>query len=228
MALSRRLARMMGGDLRVASTPGHGTTFTLSLPAIEPSLGGAPTAVDPTHAGNAAPDASGAPAAEGLPEADIARPLAGVRVLVAEDGPDNVRLYLRQLGRAGADVRVAANGREAVALAQAAAVGVLDAPFDLILMDVQMPVLDGLEATRRLRALGFTLPVIAVTASTGAEERARCFEAGCTSFLEKPVRQADLVSACVRATRNGRVARARAPQAGSAPELAIRDPAPLP
>ena len=63
--------------------------------------------------------------ASGQPKEDPAPPLAGFRILVAEDGPDNVRLYLRQLGRAGADVRVAANGREAVALAQAAAVGVL-------------------------------------------------------------------------------------------------------
>ncbi len=185
MALSRRLARMMGGDLRVASTPGHGTTFTLSLPAIAPSLGDAPPVVDIAH------DAK----ADSAPEADPALPLAGFRILVAEDGPDNVRLYLRQLGRAGADVRVAANGREAVALAQAGAVGVLDAPFDLILMDVQMPVLDGLEATRRLRALGFTVPVVAVTAAAGDEERARCMAAGCDGFLEKPVRQADLIAA---------------------------------
>ena len=185
MALSRRLARMMGGDLRVASTPGHGTTFTLSLPAIAPSLGDAPPVVDIAH------DAK----ADSAPEADPALPLAGFRILVAEDGPDNVRLYLRQLGRAGADVRVAANGREAVALAQAGAVGVLDAPFDLMLMDVQMPVLDGLEATRRLRALGFTVPVVAVTAAAGDEERARCMAAGCDGFLEKPVRQADLIAA---------------------------------
>jgi len=185
MALSRRLARMMGGDLRVASTPGHGTTFTLSLPAVAPSLADAPPVVDLASEANT----------EATPEAAPALPLAGVRILVAEDGPDNVRLYLRQLGRAGADVRVAANGREAVALAQAGAVGVLDAPFDLILMDVQMPVLDGLEATRRLRALGFTVPVVAVTAAAGDGERARCMASGCDGFLEKPVRQADLIAA---------------------------------
>lgn len=197
MALSRRLARMMGGDLRVASTPGHGTTFTLSLPAIAPSLGDAPPVVEIAHEAKADP----------APEADPAPPLAGFRILVAEDGPDNVRLYLRQLGRAGAEVRVAANGREAVALAQAASAGVLDAPFDLILMDVQMPVLDGLEATRRLRALGFTVPVVAVTAAAGDEERARCMAAGCDGFLEKPVRQADLVSAA----RTAILARRQAP-----------------
>lgn len=201
MALSRRLARMMGGDLRVASTPGHGTTFTLSLPAVTPSLGDAPPVID------IAPDATPDPTPGATPCADPALPLAGFRILVAEDGPDNVRLYLRQLGRAGADVRVAANGREAVALAQAGAVGVLDAPFDLILMDVQMPVLDGLEATRRLRALGFNVPVVAVTAAAGEEERARCMAAGCDGFLEKPVRQADLIAAA----RTAILARRQAP-----------------
>ena len=234
MALSRRLARMMGGDLRVASTPGHGTTFTLSLPAIAPSLGDAPPVVEIAH--EATSGATNEPPCEasGQPEEDPAPPLAGFRILVAEDGPDNVRLYLRQLGRAGADVRVAANGREAVALAQAAAVGVLDAPFDLILMDVQMPVLDGLEATRRLRALGFTVPVVAVTAAAGDEERARCLAAGCDGFLEKPVRQADLISAARAAAVRGRASRAHAEPhgAGSAAghllEAAVLDPHPLP
>ena len=232
MALSRRLARMMGGDLRVASTPGHGTTFTLSLPAIAPSLGDAPPVVEIAHDGASDAAASGAPGADR--EGDLAPPLAGFRILVAEDGPDNVRLYLRQLGRAGADVRVASNGREAVALAQAAAVGVLDAPFDLVLMDVQMPVLDGLEATRRLRALGFTVPVVAVTAAAGEEERARCLAAGCDGFLEKPVRQADLIAAARAAALRGRASAGpeHAPGAGSGlghpPEAAVRDPHPMP
>ena len=232
MALSRRLARMMGGDLRVASTPGHGTTFTLSLPAIASSLGDAPPVVEIAYDGASDAAASGAPGADR--EGDLAPPLAGFRILVAEDGPDNVRLYLRQLGRAGADVRVASNGREAVALAQAAAVGVLDAPFDLILIDVQMPVLDGLEATRRLRALGFTVPVVAVTAAAGEEERARCLAAGCDGFLEKPVRQADLIAAARAAALRGRAARSSgsAPGAGTVlghpHEAAIRDPHPLP
>ena len=232
MALSRRLARMMGGDLRVASTPGHGTTFTLSLPAVAPSLGDAPPVVEIAHDGASDAAASAAPGAER--EGDLALPLAGFRILVAEDGPDNVRLYLRQLGRAGADVRVASNGREAVALAQAAAVGVLDAPFDLILMDVQMPVLDGLEATRRLRALGFTVPVVAVTAAAGEEERARCLAAGCDGFLEKPVRHAELVMAARSAALRGRAARSSGNSRGAGPvlghpqEAVVRDPHPLP
>ena len=232
MALSRRLARMMGGDLRVASTPGHGTTFTLSLPAIAPSLGDAPPVVEIAHDGASDAAASGAPGADR--EGELAPPLAGFRILVAEDGPDNVRLYLRQLGRAGADVRVASNGREAVALAQAAAVGVLDAPFDLILMDVQMPVLDGLEATRRLRALGFTVPVVAVTAAAGEAERARCLAAGCDGFLEKPVRHAELVMAVRSAALRGRAARSSGNARGAGPilghpqEAVVRDPHPLP
>ena len=192
MALSRRLARMMGGDLRVASTPGHGTTFTLSLPSVEPE-----------HAtdGHEAPVTTAAATAGGTAPS---RPLAGLRILVAEDGPDNVRLYLRQLGDAGADVRVAANGREAVALAQAAAVGVLDAPFDVVLMDMQMPIVDGLEATRRLRALGFGVPIVAVTASAGDVERDRCFTAGCDGFLAKPFRRAELIEAARAAALRGR------------------------
>jgi CheY-like chemotaxis protein/HPt (histidine-containing phosphotransfer) domain-containing protein len=110
--------------------------------------------------------------------------LAG-RVLLAEDGPDNQQLILFVLQRAGLAAELARNGREAVEKAvEAWSHG---HPYDLILMDMQMPELDGYSATRHLRAAGYTHPVIALTAHALNEERAACLAAGCDDFASKPL-----------------------------------------
>ena len=113
------------------------------------------------------------------------------RILLAEDDQDHQPLLSMMLRKAGSEVTVAEDGEAAVRLASAAR----DAgfPFDMIVMDVQMPVLDGLAATRELRERGFAGPIIALTARAVSTDRDRCLAAGCDDFLSKPVTRGKLV-----------------------------------
>ena len=116
-------------------------------------------------------------------------------MLLVEDGPDNQRLIAYLLRKAGAEVVVAENGQaaiEQVVPAAALAEGKKPArfaPFDVILMDIQMPVMDGYEATRRLRALGYTGRIVALTAHAMSQDRQQCLDAGCDAYLAKPIEQ---------------------------------------
>jgi CheY-like chemotaxis protein len=107
------------------------------------------------------------------------------RVLVAEDNRDNQRVISLRLKMAGAEVEIAPNGQAAIDLACVAR----DAgrPFDLVLMDMQMPILDGYEATRELRAQGFLQPIVALTAHAMPEDRLECLRFGCNEYVSKPV-----------------------------------------
>jgi CheY-like chemotaxis protein len=120
-----------------------------------------------------------------------AQVLAGCRVLLAEDAVENQRLLALILRKAGAEVTVVEHGQAAVQAAlQAHQEG---QPFDLILMDMQMPVMDGYSAVQQLRAEGYPGPIIALTAHAMSEDRQKCLQAGCNDYMSKPIPQAKLL-----------------------------------
>jgi signal transduction histidine kinase/DNA-binding NarL/FixJ family response regulator len=180
LAISQRLAALLGGNITVASTPGKGSTFMVRVEPgplkAEELLQGVNESVLPRPTWKPAPTGAVSLAA---------------RILLVEDGPDNQRLISLHLRKAGAKVEIAANGRigvDKVFAAQRAGT-----PFDLILMDMQMPELDGYGATTELRARGVHLPVIALTAHAMADDRIKCINAGCTEYLTKPIDKAMLL-----------------------------------
>lgn len=111
--------------------------------------------------------------------------LEGRRVLIVEDSPDNLRLLTLILTRAGAHPSAVENGRLAVDAVRTAIEA--NRPFEAILLDMQMPVMDGYSAAREIRKLGFNGPLLAVTADTTERARIGCLEAGCDEYLTKPV-----------------------------------------
>ena len=172
LAISWRLARLLGGAISLASRKHVGTTFTVSIPVG--NLAGVRRLTD-VMAAVQKRNRAAAPAETGLRG----------RVLLAEDSADNQRLICAYLRNAGAEVEVAENGRVAVdAVAAAEEAG---RPFDLVLMDCQMPEMDGYAATSALRSRGWRGAVIALTANAMDHERDRCMDAGCDHFLTKPV-----------------------------------------
>jgi CheY-like chemotaxis protein len=182
LALSRQLAHMLGGDLVAQSVPGAGTTFTLTLPRTATPAEELMTAwPSQPHSG-----AVGEPAR---------LPLEGVQVLLAEDGPDSARLCRHFLERAGASVTVACDGRQALAFLRAAEAGVFEDPFDVVLMDMDMPIMDGMQAVQAIRSGGSQIPVIALTAHAGDEVRARCLAGGFSDYLAKPADRRTLLAA---------------------------------
>lgn len=166
LAITRRLARLMGGETGAVSEPGRGSTFWFTA-QLEPGHGllsrVASARIDEV-------------------DAELRRRWAGLRVLLVDDTPINREIASEMLQSLGLDVGMAASGREAVDRAREVA-------HTLILMDVQMPQMDGLEATRRIRALPGrqTTPIVAITASALDEDRRACLAAGMSGVLTKPV-----------------------------------------
>lgn len=160
LAISKHLVELMGGSIQVASEAGQGADFWFDVPM---------------------------PLSAGL--AQVARPqsaatgVEGARVLLAEDHPINQQIMCAILRQAGAEVRVVDNGEQAVE-------AMFQGEFDIVLMDCQMPLMSGYDATRRIRAResnGQHIPIVAITANAFAENKEKCLEAGMDDFLAKPV-----------------------------------------
>jgi PAS domain S-box-containing protein len=189
LVISKRLAEMLGGDITVTSIPRKGSVFSFTLDVGTPSS-------TPAGKPEAAPDVAVSDEMEYV--YDPTKKLT-CRLLLAEDGPDNQRLLSHILRKAGAEVMLAENGQAAVEL-------VLDArrqgaDFDLILMDMQMPILDGYDATKRLRSTGFETPIVALTAHAMTSDRDKCLAAGCNNYLTKPIDRAQLLNMVARYAR---------------------------
>ena len=167
LAISRSIAQALGGELTMTSRLGAGSTFSIEIDA----------------SGQTAKNDDGGwhgPQTAACPAAKPAVSLASRRILVVEDNQFNRKLIKLSLERLGAAVELAENGQAGVELALAGS-------FDLILMDMQMPVMDGHTAVERLRAAEYRVPIVALTAHALDEEREKCLAAGCNDFLTKPI-----------------------------------------
>ncbi len=165
LAITRKLAELMGGEVGASSQPGQGSTFWFTVRLARSTAADLPQRLPLDDAGDS-----------------IMRRHAGSRVLLAEDNAINREVAVAILQDVGLEVDTAADGAEAVALVERNA-------YRLVLMDMQMPTLDGLDATRQIRKLpaATTLPIIAMTANAFHEDRLRCLDAGMNDFISKPV-----------------------------------------
>jgi signal transduction histidine kinase/CheY-like chemotaxis protein/HPt (histidine-containing phosphotransfer) domain-containing protein len=200
LAISRRVAEALGGELSVTSEVGRGSVFWATV---------------------ATGDLTGVKFLEKAPERIVGdvtqqdtmdRNLKGLNILLVEDGDTNRKLIRVTLTRSGANVATAENGKIALHLAA-------EESFDLVLMDMQMPVMDGYTAARILRDRGFTQPIIALTAHAMKGDREKCEAAGCSGYLSKPINMDELIRAVLAATGNTssrRLASAVAPDTGPA------------
>ena len=178
LAITRRLAELMGGEAGVESAEDHGSTFWFTALLAKPQ-GTTQFKPPPRHQEGA--------------ERELAARHGGLRVLLAEDNLINQEVARELLNKAGLQVDVADDGRQALELAR-------HTPYALVLMDMQMPILDGLEATRALRALPdwADIPILAMTANAFGEDRQRCLAAGMNDHVPKPVDPDQLYATLLR------------------------------
>jgi CheY-like chemotaxis protein len=235
LAIVKRTAALLGGDVTVTSAPARGSTFSVTI-ATGP-LDGAPGSGQwqVTTDRRAGLPFSPSPNCRVSPPTTPAKPpiRCDCRVLLAEDGPDNQRLITLVLRKAGASVTVVEDGGQVLEHALSTIPEPTGAPnhsaspidnpsdtgancFDVILMDMQMPVMDGYEATRRLRAAGYPGPIVALTAHAMKGDREKCIQAGCNDYVTKPIDLARLLEIVARY--------AAASRATSGLPEAMRDP----
>lgn len=181
LSISKSLCELLGGRISVVSTPGQGSRFTFT---VDPGRLQGIRFVSPA-AENVVP-------VPDLPQRAVEATVNGeCRVLLAEDGVDNQRLIRYVLERAGIVVTIVGNGQQAMNHAMA---GLMDGdPYDVVLMDMQMPVMDGYTAVRELRASGYDRPIVALTAHAMQTDREKCLEIGCDDFCPKPIDKRELI-----------------------------------
>ncbi len=183
LAICKRLAGLLGGEISARSTPGEGSAFAVTIETGP--LTGVPMIENPLEA-----------LEQPEPSPSTPTPQLEGRVLVAEDGVDCQRLIELLLRKSGLEVDVADNGR--IALQKALEARDAENPYDVILMDVDMPEMDGLSATSQLRQSGYERPVIALTAYAMESDRERCLRAGFDDFATKPINHARLLDLMAR------------------------------
>lgn len=183
LAISRYIVQGLGGEITVESQPGRGSVFRVTL-ATGP--------LDDVRIFEGPPSEALLKSEES--EADVAQRLDASRILLVEDGESNRKLIRVVLEDAGAEVTCAENGQEGLE-----AIG--RGRFDLILMDMQMPVMDGYTATARLRESGCKLPILALTAHAMRGDKEKCFNAGCSGYLSKPINFNTLLQAVSNALK---------------------------
>jgi Amt family ammonium transporter len=196
LRISKRLSEILGGNIDVTSDVGVGSCFSVRIPTG--SLQGVPWI--PNEMNNAPRNERRIDPPKTTSLQNRSQSLNGLRVLLVEDGLDNQKLLSFLLRKAGATVNIVGDGKQAVELL--CIDGSLDgelhshAQFDIVLMDMQMPQMDGYQATKLLRSKGYRLPILALTAHAMDSERTKCLAAGCDAWLTKPIEATQLISAC--------------------------------
>jgi len=187
LTITRSLTELMGGGLCAESRPGEGSVFTATIEARVPE--GTAWGTDLANLARAHDPGTPPPSASPLRSGQIQG-----RVLLAEDSEDNRRLFVLLLQRLGLEVTEAADGAEAVDKIR----GSLErgAPFDLVLMDLDMPVLSGADAMREIKRLDPSVPVVALTAHTISGTREKLLGEGFDGYSAKPVKRADFAELC--------------------------------
>jgi CheY-like chemotaxis protein len=176
LTLSRKFAQALQGDVNLLeSLPGKGSIFEIRIRAEADPSSRRISSLDELLEGRTETRVN-------APEVD----LSGMHILLVEDAPENQFLVTKFLQDSGAKTQVASNGLEAMDMA-------FKDDFDLVLMDIQMPVLDGYQATSRLRYQGYKKPIVALTAHALKEERERCLKIGFDEFLTKPIKKIELL-----------------------------------
>ncbi|RYZ68363.1 MAG: response regulator, partial [Proteobacteria bacterium] len=176
LVLSRQLAKLLGGNVDLEwSEPGKGSCFRVTIEAV-----------DSAESSQSVPHFLLSETKSASSEDEIVMTLDGIRILLAEDAPDNQLLITHILESSGAEVEVVGNGRDAVDHA-------LAGRYHLVLMDVQMPILSGHEASQELRSRGYCGPIVALTAHAMVEERQRSHDLGYDDYLTKPIDSLKLI-----------------------------------